>query len=57
MAKVDPSIHVTTLEVDESRYQQAIENIQTLNYENQIKAYHQDALDFLKDVQKMNYLI
>lgn len=48
MAKVDPSIHVTTLEVDESRYQQAIENIQTLNYENQIKAYHQDALDFLK---------
>ncbi|MBR7553372.1 O-methyltransferase [Allobacillus sp. GCM10007491] len=49
MAKVDPSIHVTTLEVDETRYRQAIKNIQTFNYEKQINAIHQDAIDYLND--------
>ncbi|MFC0014913.1 MULTISPECIES: O-methyltransferase [Allobacillus] len=49
MAKVDSSIQITTLEVDETRYRQAMKNIQTLNYENQIKAIHQDAIDYLKE--------
>ena len=47
MAKVDPSVHITTLEIDEARFQEAIKQINLFQLDDQIDAIHQDALDYL----------
>lgn len=50
MALVDKDIHVTTIERDEMRYQEAIKNIQKLHLENQITVILDDAFHVeLKD--------
>jgi predicted O-methyltransferase YrrM len=45
MALVNDDIHVTTIERDDKRYQEAIKNIQKLNLQNRITVIHQDALE------------
>ncbi len=50
MAKVDPSIHITTLEVDDVRHQEAIKQINLFQLDDQIDAIHQDALEYLSDL-------
>ncbi|MBD9085252.1 O-methyltransferase [bacterium] len=50
MALVSSDIHVTTIERDESRYEEAIKNIKKANLEEQIHVILKDALDVeLKD--------
>lgn len=51
MALVDKDIHVTTIERDKERYQEAIKNIQLLGLESQITIYCMDAFDFETDKQ------
>ncbi len=45
MAKMDPSIHVTTIERDYERYTKAMENIHAFNLEHQITILFKDAFD------------
>lgn len=45
MALINDSIHVTTIERDEERYNEAIENINNCNLNNRINAIFKDALD------------
>ena len=45
MALVDKNIHVTTIERDEVRYQEAIKNIKKLNLEDQITVILDDAFN------------
>ncbi len=46
MAKLDPVIHIDTLEIDKSRYNQAIQNVEKHGLSRQISLYLEDALDF-----------
>lgn len=46
MALVSNDIKITTIEKDEERYKQAIENIDKFNLNSQIKIYNIDALDY-----------
>lgn len=45
-ATVREDIFVTTIERDEKRYQEAVENIKNMKLENRITIYHADALEF-----------
>ena len=45
MALVDPSVHVTTIERDEKRYEEALKNIEAFHLENQITLILGDALE------------
>lgn len=45
MCLVDSSIHVTTVERDEVRYQEAVKNIQKFGLEDRITIYYKDAFD------------
>jgi len=45
MALVDKSIHVTTIERDKERYEEALKNIKKLNLENQIEVIFNDAFN------------
>ena len=45
MILINTNIHVTTIERDISRYQEAIKNVEKFGLQNQIKIYLKDALD------------
>lgn len=45
MASIDDEIHVTTVERDEERYKQAVQNIKAFHLEDRITIYHADAFD------------
>ena len=45
MALVNPSIHVTTIERDETRYLEALKNIKKFELENRITLIYNDALN------------
>lgn len=45
MAQLHPNIHVTTIERDLIRYQEACKNISKMNMESQITIHHGDALE------------
>lgn len=45
MCLVDEDIHVTTVERDEVRYQEALKNIKKFHLEDRITIYNQDAFD------------
>lgn len=45
MALLNPHIHVTSIERDEQRYQEAVKNIEKFHLEEQITLIFQDALD------------
>lgn len=45
MCLLDKEIHVTTVERDEKRYNEAIKNIKEFDLEKQITIYHMDAFD------------
>jgi len=47
MASIDKEIHITTIEYDENRYNQAIQNTKLSNTENQITCIHLDAKDYI----------
>ncbi len=50
MALIDPSIKITTIERDKSRYSEAVKNIKEFNLENQIEIYNIDAFEYeIKD--------
>lgn len=46
MSLVNKSVHVTTVERDLERYNEAVKNINEFNLNNQIKIYNIDAFDF-----------
>lgn len=46
MALVNKDIHITTLERDENRYQEAVNNIQKFHLEKQIEIHLIDAFDY-----------
>lgn len=57
MALVSSDIHVTTIERDESRYEEAIKNIKKANLEEQIHVILKDALDVeLKDTYDLIFI-
>lgn len=45
-ANAREDVSVTTIERDEKRYQEAVENIHSMELENRIIIYHADALEF-----------
>ena len=45
MALVDPEIQVTTIERDETRYEEAIQNINTFKLHDRIELIYSDAFD------------
>lgn len=45
-ASVKSDILVTTIERDDTRYKEAVENIKAMNLENRITIHHKDALEF-----------
>ncbi|MCR5218027.1 HAD hydrolase-like protein [Treponema sp.] len=45
-ARLNPDIHVTTIEIDKSRYDTAVENFKKNNLEQQIKIFNGDALTY-----------
>jgi len=49
MCLLDENIHVTTVERDEKRYNEAVKNIKNFHLENQITIYHMDAFDLELD--------
>lgn len=49
MAMLDDSIHVTTIERDDERYQKACENLAKSTCQKQIRIYHADALEAVID--------
>ena len=49
MAELDCNIHVTTLEIDEQRYTQALKNISDAGLDDQIEAILEDALIYETD--------
>lgn len=46
MAEIDSRIHVTTLEIDEERYTQALRNIKDVGLNDQIEAILKDAMSY-----------
>jgi len=46
MAEIDSRIHVTTLEIDEERYTQALRNIKDAGLNDQIEAILKDAMSY-----------
>lgn len=46
LASVNENIEVTTIERDESRFKEAVLNIQSMGLEDRITIYHADALEF-----------
>lgn len=46
MAMAKEDLHITTIEKDEVRYQEAISNIQTFGYTDRISCFGMDALEF-----------
>lgn len=51
MALLRPDIRVVTVERDQERYQEAVNNIKAFGLENQITIYHMDAFDLEIDEQ------
>lgn len=51
MARLHPDIRVVTVERDQERYQEAVNNIKAFGLENQITIYHMDAFDLEIDEQ------
>ena len=51
MALLDENIHITTVERDLNRYNEALKNIKEFNLENQITIYHKDAYELELDNQ------
>ena len=49
MAMSKDDIHITTIEKDEERYQEAIQNIKDFGKENQITCLNMDALEYIPD--------
>ena len=49
MAMSKDDIHITTIEKDEERYQEAIQNIKDFGKENQITCLNMDALEYVPD--------
>ncbi len=45
MALINQSIHITTIERDQERYEEALKNIKKFNLENQIKIIFDDAFN------------
>lgn len=45
MASIHNEIHVTTVERDDERYKQAVQNIKVFHLEDRITIYHADAFD------------
>lgn len=49
MSKIDEDISIVTIERDEERFEQAINNVNKLNLENRIDVHLMDAIDFNTD--------
>lgn len=49
MAMSSDDVHITTIEKDEQRYQEAIDNIHDLGFEQQITCLNMDALEYTPD--------
>ncbi|RKQ37867.1 O-methyltransferase [Oceanobacillus halophilus] len=54
MLEASPNTSIVTIERDETRYQQAINNINKLEKTNQIEVIYGDALDILEKLQEEN---
>ncbi|WP_026569864.1 MULTISPECIES: O-methyltransferase [Sediminibacillus] len=52
MLEAHPAAHITTIERDDQRYQEAINNIEARNQQNQIQAFFGDALEEVERVEK-----
>lgn len=55
MALVDDNIHVDTIERDDERYKEAVNNINDMHLNNRIKIYHDDALTFDQSLLEHRY--
>jgi predicted O-methyltransferase YrrM len=55
MALVDYNIHVDTIERDEGRYHEALNNINGMQLTDRIKVYHDDALSFDESLLERQY--
>lgn len=51
MALVSPDIHIVTIERDEERYKEAVNNVKALGLEKQIEIHLTDAFDFETECQ------
>lgn len=49
MASLDEEIHITTIEKDEERFQEAVKNIEGMNLNDRIDLHFMDALEFKTD--------
>lgn len=54
MAEVDPNLKIVTIERDEERFEQALENIRKFQEEKRIEVLHGDALEKLPELINKN---